>query len=77
MNVPIIDQSSKTHGANANVSQDFLLSPTFFLLFINDLPRNILISLVIIYADDIKYYKDISKNKNNRRLVADLYSDLS
>lgn len=67
MKVAVIDQSDKTHMAKANVPQDFLLSLTFFLLFINDLPRNI----------NIKHYKGISKNKNDPRPVADLYSDLS
>lgn len=44
-------QSSYAHEINADVTQDFLLCPTF-LLYTNDLPKNILRSLANINADD-------------------------
>ena len=40
---------------NAGVSQGSILSPTVFLLYINDLPNNVICDITI-YADDATLY---------------------
>lgn len=48
MKVIINGCSSEEHEINAGISQGTLLSPTLFLLYINNLPTNILRSLINI-----------------------------
>lgn len=43
-------QESKADEINA-VAQGSILGPTLFLFYVNNLPRNIFRSLVIIFAD--------------------------
>lgn len=42
MTVVVSSQSSENHEVKAGVPQSYLLSPTLFLLYIYDLPKNIL-----------------------------------
>ena len=48
---------SQEYQVNARVPQDFTLGPTFFLLYINDLPDDV-ISNTAIYADDTTLYSN-------------------
>ena len=47
-------KSSQKHPVNAGVSQGFILDPTLFLLYINDLPDDVICNNAI-YADDTLY----------------------
>ena len=52
MKVVVNGQSSDVHLINAGVQQGSVLGPTLFLLFINDLPDEVLKSFIDIFADD-------------------------
>ena len=47
--------SSEEYPVNAGAPQAFILGPTLFLFYINDLPDNV-ISDIAIYADDTTLY---------------------
>ena len=46
---------SQKYPANAGVYQSSILGPTVFLLYINDLPDNVICNITI-YADDSTLY---------------------
>lgn len=77
MKVVLNHQSSEAHEINAGIHQDALLEPTLFLLYINDLPKNIFRSLINVYSDDNMMYGCTSKYLDDQCLAADLYSDLT
>lgn len=55
----------ESHEINEGVSQGSLFGLTLFLLFINDLPRNIFRSLVNLCVDDTTSYGGTSKIRRN------------
>lgn len=61
LKVVLDGQSSSSFSINAGVPQGSVLGPTLFLIFINDLPDD-LISKLAIYADDSTIYSCIPKS---------------
>ena len=52
----ILDEKHlKKYPVNAVVPQGYILGPTFFLIYINDLPDDVTLNIVI-YADDTTLY---------------------
>lgn len=56
---------------NAGVPQSALFGNSHFLLYINELPKNILRSLVNIEADDNTVYDCTTKNLDEKSLTTD------
>ena len=56
MKVVLNGQSSNIYLINAGVPQGSVLGPTLFLIFINDLPDDVLASFIDMFADDITEY---------------------
>ena len=77
MRVVVNGQSSEVFDINAGVPQGSVLGPTLFLLFINDLPANIVRSFVNIFADDTTIYGHTSKDLSHLDLASNISIDLS
>ena len=70
-------KSSQEYPVNAGVTQGFILGPTLFLLYINDL-RDDVICDIGIYADTTLYFKcdQASDLWQQLELASELESDL-
>ena len=55
LRVVLDGNSSKEYPVNAGVPQRFILGPTLFLLYINNLPDDVICNIAI-YADDTTLY---------------------
>ena len=69
---------SQEYSVNAGVPQGSILSPTLFLLYINELPDNIICDIAI-YADDTTHYSKCdwaSDLWQQLELASELESDL-
>ena len=69
---------SQEYPVNTGVPQGSILGPTFFLLYINDLPDDVICDIAI-YADDITLYSNCDQASDlwhQLELTSDLESDL-
>ena len=71
-------KSSQKYPVNAGVPQGSILGPTFFLLYVNDFPDNVICNIAI-YADDTTLYSKSDQASDLWRqleLASELESDL-
>ena len=77
MKVVLDGQSSQFYFLNAGVPQGSVLGPTLFLIYINDLPDNILSSFIDIFADDSTIYSSSTSTQSLDSIAQNLSSDLA
>ena len=69
---------SQEYPVNTGVPQGSILGPTFFLLYINDLPDDVICDIAI-YADDITLYSNCDQASDlwqQLELTSEIESDL-
>ena len=78
LQVVLDGKSSQEYPLNAGAPQDSILGPTLFLLYINDLPNDVICNIAI-YADDTTFYSKCDQASDlwqQLELASELESDL-
>ena len=78
LRVNLDGKSSEEYPVNAGIPQGSILSTTFFLLYINDLPNDVICDIAI-YADDTTLYSKCDRASDlwqQLELASELESDL-
>ena len=78
LRVVLDGKSSQEYPVNVGVPQGSILGPTIFLLYINDLPDDVICNIAI-YADDITLYSKCDQASDlwqQLELASELESDL-
>ena len=78
LRVVLDGKSSQEYPVNAGVPQESILGPTLFLLYINDLPDDVICNIAI-YADDATVYSKCDQASDlwqQLELASELESDL-
>ena len=78
LRVVLDGKSSQQYPVNAGVPQGYILGPTIFLLYINDLPDDVICNIAI-YADDTTLYSKFDQAYDlweQLELASELESDL-
>ena len=70
--VKVNEQVSASKQISSGVPQAAVLYPILFALFINDMPSSIQYSKIVMFADDIKLYKEISSIEDTKNFQLDL-----
>ena len=78
LRVVLDGKSSQEYPVNAGIPQGSILGPTLFLLYINDLPDDVICNIAI-YADDTTLYSKCNRASDlwqQLELASELESDL-
>ena len=66
LQVVLDGKSSQEYSVNAGVPQGSILGPTLFLLYINDLPDDVICDIAV-YADDTTLYSNCDQASDLRQ----------